>query len=64
MKQQRTGEYAQVSQQVKRMRELYNQMGQPLPAEWVIDLYQHLGKALEGAQTPAPQRAEKRKAEA
>ena len=61
MKQQRINGHAQVSQQVKRMRELYNQMGEALPVEWVIDLYQHLGKALEGAKESIPSKAKRHK---
>jgi len=38
---------AQVNEQILRMRRLYSQIGEPLPVDVIIDLYQHLGKALE-----------------
>lgn len=38
---------AQVTEQVRRMRRLYSEIGEPLPAELLIDLHLHLGEALE-----------------
>ena len=39
--------YERVAAQVKRVRELYSQIGEPLPADTIIDLYRCLGPALE-----------------
>lgn len=39
-------QYARVSAQITRTRKLYSQVGEPLPADVIIDLYQHLGTAL------------------
>lgn len=48
--------YARTAAQVDRTRKLYSRIGEPLPAEIIIELYQHLGKALEAADLPAPER--------
>lgn len=57
MEQQKTNRYARTSAQVEQMRKLYSQIGEPLPADVIIDLYRHLGQALEAADAPiAPQR--------
>ena len=39
--------YERVAAQVKRVRELYSQIGEPLPADVIIDLHRCLGPALE-----------------
>lgn len=58
MQKQRKNRYADVSRQAARMRALYSQIGEPLPADVLIDLYRHLGKALdcagEGAMASLP----------
>ena len=46
MNQQTKNRYVAVTQQVDSMRKLYSQIGRPLPADIVIDLHRHLGKAL------------------
>lgn len=43
MEQQKTNRYARTSAQVEQMRKLYSQIGEPLPADVIIDLYRHLG---------------------
>ena len=47
MEKQRNNRYAHVSQQVDKMRRIYSQIGEPLPVDVMMDLYQHLGGALE-----------------
>ncbi len=42
----------QVQAQVAAIRKLYSKIGEPLPADIVIDLYTHLGKVLDAVQTP------------
>lgn len=39
--------YERVAAQVKRVRELYSQIGEPLPADVIIDLHRCLAPALE-----------------
>ena len=39
-----------VAAQVNRVRALYSQIGEPLPADTIIDLYLHLAPALEAAE--------------
>ena len=48
--QKQKNRYARVSDQAVRMRKLYSRIGEPLPADVIIDLYRHLDKALEIAQ--------------
>lgn len=38
---------AQVNEQILRMRRLYSQIGEPLPADVIIDLCRHLDHALQ-----------------
>ena len=64
MKEQKTDRYARVSHQVDRVRKLYSQIGEPLPADVIIELYQHLDRALELAERPQPKPANKRKLDA
>ena len=47
MKEQKTDRYARTSLQVEHVRKLYSRIGEPLPADVIIDLYRHLGKAME-----------------
>lgn len=47
---QKTG-YPEVSARVERVRRMYSRIGEPLPADVLIDLYRHLGAALDQAQT-------------
>ena len=54
MKEQKTDRYARTSLQVEHVRKLYSQIGEPLPADVSIDLYRHLGKAMELAEEPQP----------
>lgn len=49
MEKQKKDRYAQVDAQVMRIRKIYSQIGEPLPADVIIDLYQHLDHALEAA---------------
>ena len=49
MKQQKN-RIARVNGQALRIRKLYSQIGEPLPADVIIDLYRHLGNALELAE--------------
>lgn len=39
--------YREIDRQVKKVREIYSGIGQPLPADVIIDLYLHLGKVQE-----------------
>ena len=47
MKEQKTDSYVCARSQVDRVRELYAQIGEPLPEDVVLDLIQHLDHALE-----------------
>ncbi len=64
MRKQRKENHVQVSEQVKRVRKMYSEIGEPLPAELIIDLYQHLGKALEVVETIEPQQSKRRRVDA
>lgn len=66
MKEQKTGRYARTARQVESVRKLYSRIGQPLPADIIIDLYRHLGSALEAVDPgeARPGRAPKRRADA
>ena len=46
MNEQNTDRSLRASRQADRMRELYAQIGEPLPEEIVLDLLQHLDRAL------------------
>ena len=46
MNEQNTDRSLRASRQADRMRELYAQIGEPLPEDVVIDLLQHLDRAL------------------
>lgn len=50
MNEQNTDRSLRASRQADRMRELYAQIREPLPEEIVIDLLQHLDRALELAE--------------
>lgn len=54
----------QVTEQVRRMRRLYSEIGEPLPAEVLIDLHLHLGKALEAGGRAKSTKNSRRKADA
>jgi len=45
--QQTKNRYVAVTQQIDSVRRLYSQIGQPLPAEIIIDLHHHLGTAMQ-----------------
>ena len=47
MNQQTKNRYVAVTQQIDRVRRIYSQIGQPLPAEIIIDLYRHLGAVMD-----------------
>ncbi len=64
MRKQRKENHVQVSEQVKRVRKMYSEIGEPLPAELIVDLYQHLGKALEVVETIEPQQSKRRRVDA
>ncbi|MDO5324753.1 MAG: hypothetical protein Q4G06_12120 [Clostridia bacterium] len=50
MNEQNTDRSLRASRQADRMRELYAQIGEPLPEGIVLDLLQHLDRALELAE--------------
>ena len=54
MKEQKTDRYTRTGQQVEHVRKLYSRIGEPLPADVIIDLYRHLGRAMEIAEEPQP----------
>ena len=54
MNQQTKNRYVAVTRQVDSMRRLYSNIGQPLPADVIIDLHHHLGKALALAEQTKP----------
>lgn len=55
MNQQTKNRYGAVTQQINSVRKIYSDIGQPLPAEIIIDLHQYLGKAMDIArETPLP----------
>lgn len=62
MDKQRKNSYAHTSAQVDRARRIYSQIGEPLPADVIIDLHLHLGRALELNQENeyAPRRDERK----
>lgn len=65
MEKQRNNRYAHVSQQVDKMRRLYSQIGEPLPVDVMIGLYQHLEGAMEiyrQEKMPCPRPKKKKKA--
>lgn len=47
-----------VAEQVRRVCELYSRIGEPLPADTIIDLHRHLAPALEAV---APAKKNKRR---
>lgn len=47
-----------VAEQVRRVCELYSQLGEPLPADTIIDLHRHLALALEAV---APEKKSERR---
>ena len=64
MEKQRQTSYARITKQVEEMRRLYSSIGEPLPADVIIDLYRHLGPALSSAEAAKPGRSKKRRARA
>ena len=61
MKEQKTDRYARTSHQVEHVRKIYSQIGEPLPADVIIELYRHLGRAMELAEEPQPRPTDRRK---
>lgn len=61
MKEQKTDRYARTSRQVEHVRKIYSQIGEPLPADVIIELYRHLGRAMELAEEPQPRPTDRRK---
>ena len=59
MQRKRQFQYERVSAQVNRVRKLYSRIGEPLPADVIIDLHRHLAPALEAIAEPGkrPRRA-------
>lgn len=51
--------YQETTRRVENLRRIYSQIGEPLPVDIIIDLYQHLGPAL--ALLKTPERARKPK---
>ena len=45
-------QYEDVAARVNRVRKLYSRIGEPLPADIIIDLHRHLAPALEAAAAP------------
>lgn len=60
MEKQRKNRYAHTAKQVEEMRRLYSRIGEPLPAEIIIDLYRHLGAALEAGDHIRPRLCRKK----
>jgi len=50
MKNQPKNRYVAVTRQVDGVRKLYSKIGQPLPADIIIDLHHYLGRAMEIAE--------------
>ncbi len=44
MNERRKTNYQEISARVERVRQIYSRIGEPLPAEIIIDLCRHLGK--------------------
>ena len=55
--------YERVTKQVNRIRRLYSRIGEPLPADIIIDLHLHLAPILEEVKK-SPKRKGKRRLEA
>ena len=51
MQKEQRQQYERVAEQVNRVRRLYSRIGEPLPADVIIDLYRHLAPALEAVQS-------------
>lgn len=51
MEKQNYDRCAHVGMQVDKLREIYSQIGEPLPVDVMIDLYRHLPDALELCRT-------------
>lgn len=47
MQEKRKISYQEVSARVERVRRMYSRIGEPLPAEIIIDLFRHLGSVPE-----------------
>ena len=47
MEKQQKNRHARATEQVEKMRRMYEQMGEPLPADVIAELYQYLGAALQ-----------------
>lgn len=58
MKQQKMDRFPRTMRRVERVRSIYSQIGEPLPVDILIELYQYLDKALElaDAASPAPRK--------
>ena len=50
-KREREYSYEHVAARVMRIRRLYSRLGEPLPADIIIDLHRHLAPALEEVST-------------
>ena len=53
MNQHTKNRYVAVTQQIDSVRRLYSRIGQPLPADIIIDLHHYLGSAMELAEKTA-----------
>ena len=60
MQREQKDQYERVSAQVSRMRKLYSRIGEPLPADIIIDLHHHLAPALEAVANPRKGRCKRR----
>ena len=59
MQKKQGNQYEHVAAQVGRIRRLYSQIGEPLPADIIIDLHRHLAPVLEEA-APRKRRGRRR----
>ena len=60
MQREARSQYDRVAEQVNRIRKLYSRIGEPLPADIIIDLHRHLAPALEEAAAPRKRRGRRR----
>ncbi|MBE5775867.1 MAG: hypothetical protein E7337_18425 [Clostridiales bacterium] len=65
MNEQMKNRYVSVARRVERVRRIYSDIGQPLPADIIIDLHRHLGRLVDAAEEkPAGRRKAGRRADA
>ena len=59
-KRMQTG-FAETRERVDRVRKIYSQIGEPLSADIIIDLYQHLGKVMDAETAMRPRSRREKK---